>query len=62
MTTDSREVIRAEIGRLDAKSKELKRALAALDRLDAFGDLPVGPATRYAGVRPLIAIQENTQR
>lgn len=57
MTTDSRDVIRAEIERLDAQLKSLKQALAALDHLAAFKDLPATPETRYAGVRPLIAIQ-----
>jgi hypothetical protein len=49
-----------EIERLEGQLKPLKVALADLDRLaaiDAARSIPEGPDTKYANVRPLLAIQ-----
>lgn len=59
-TMDSRDVLKMEIERLEGQLKPLKEALASLDRLaaiEAARNIPEGPDTKYAGVRPLIAIQ-----
>ena len=57
---DSREVLKLEIDRLEEQLEPLKKAYAELNRLAAINavkDLPSTHETRYAGVRPLIAIQ-----
>ena len=49
-----------EIERLEGQLKPLKVALADLERLaaiDAARNIPEGPDTKYANMRPLLAIQ-----
>jgi hypothetical protein len=57
---DSRDVLRIEIERLEGQLRPLKEALAELNRLadiEAIRNIPEGPDTKYANMRPLLAIQ-----
>ena len=57
---DSRDVLKLEIERLEGQLRPLKEAYAELNRLaavEAMRDVPEGPDTKYANMRPLIAIQ-----
>lgn len=57
---DSRDVLKMEIERLEEQLRPLKEALASLERtaaIHAARTLPEGPETKYANMRPLLAIQ-----